>query len=147
MKYLNSYRLFEVSSIFRNDSIFYKNTELTDDIKDILTEVEDGDRIKTSLTTTNGKCKNYISFYLSGKLDYDSYRNGFNFNEISDYVFRLKSYLGGRLKSCSILLSKDVDEMNHFTNRINLNLENEKELINKLDGLAIENLIMEINNI
>jgi hypothetical protein len=128
MKYLKKYKIFE-SDIMPQDMV--------DDIRDILIDLEDGDRIKTSISTTSGKYKKHIGFFLRNHMDYD----GFLFDEISYYVFWLKRYLGDNLKSCSVLFVRDKVDL---TNRVNLDLNNEEELIKNLKGEPIENLIIEI---
>jgi hypothetical protein len=110
------------------------------DVRDILLELQDGGRIRTSIETTSGKFKTYIGFYLSNFDDY----NGFYFDEISEYVFRIKDYLGDNLKSCSVLLVSDKDIMDHTINRVELDLNREDRVVNLLEGLPIENLIIQI---
>ena len=126
MKYLKKYKIFESDVILK---------DMVDDIRDILVELEDEGRIKTSINSTTGIFKKYVAFYLSDHMDYD----GFLFYEISYYVFRLKRYLGDNFKSCSALFIRDKNR--HY--RIIIDLEDEKE-INKLKDLPIENLIIEI---
>jgi hypothetical protein len=114
------------------------------DIKDILLELEDS-RINGSIEKI--KSSTYIGFYLRDIYDYD----GFNFNEISDCVFRLKDYLGDNIKSCSILLVEDKEK--HFRvygasnwnrSRKEIELNDESKIINLLDGKSIENLIIQL---
>lgn len=135
MKYLKSFD--KVNELNINSDEFKK---IVRDIRDILLELEDGGRIKTSIETTSCKFKTYIAFYLSNFDDY----NGFYFNEISDYVFRIKDYLGDNLKSCSALLVSDKDIMDHTINRVELDLNREDRVLNLLEGLPIENLIIQI---
>jgi hypothetical protein len=113
---------------------------MVEDIRDILLELEDGGRIKTSIETTSGKFKTYIGFYLSNFDDY----NGFYFNEVSEYVFRIKDYLGENLKSCSVLLVSDKDVMDNTINRTQIDITKEESTSRMLDGLPIENLIIQI---
>jgi hypothetical protein len=113
---------------------------MVEDIRDILLELEDGGRIRTSIETTSGKFKTYIGFYLSNFDDY----NGFYFNEVSEYVFRIKDYLGENLKSCSVLLVRDKDVMDHTINRTQIDITKEESTSRMLDGLPIENLIIQI---
>ena len=131
MKYLKYFD--KVNELNINSDDFRK---IVSDIRDILLELEDGGRIKTSIETTSGKFKTYIVFYLSNFHDY----NGFYFNEISDYVFRIKDYLGDNLKSCSALLVSDKD----ITDHTKLDLNREDRVLNLLEGLPIENLIIQI---
>jgi hypothetical protein len=135
VKYLKSFN--KVNELNTNSDNFRK---IVSDIRDILLELEDGDRIKTTIETTSGKFKTYIGFYLSNFDDY----NGFYFNEISEYVFRIKDYLGDNLKSCSALLVGDKDTMDHTINRIELDLNREDRVVNLLEGLPIENLVIQI---
>jgi hypothetical protein len=130
LKYLKKYKIFE-SDIIPQDMV--------DDIRDILIDLEDGGRIKTSITSTSGKYKKYVVFYLSDHMDYD----GFLFDEISYYIFWLKRYLGDNLKSCSVVF-KDPNRNRRNRGRVNLDLNNEEELIKKLKDVQIENLIIEI---
>jgi len=113
---------------------------MVEDIRDILLELEDGGRIRTSIETTSGKFKTYIGFYLSNFDDY----NGFYFNEVSEYVFRIKDYLGENLKSCSVLLVSDKDVMDNTINRTQIDITKEESTSRMLDGLPIENLIIQI---
>lgn len=129
MKYLKKYKIFE-SDIIPQDMV--------DDIRDILIDIEDGGRIKTSIKSTSGKQK-YIGFFLRNHMDYD----GFLFDEISYYVFWLKRYLGDNLKSCSVVF-KDPNRNRRNRGRVNLDLNNEEELIKKLKDEPIENLIIDI---
>jgi hypothetical protein len=131
VKYLKYFD--KVNELNINSDDFRK---IVSDIRDILLELEDGGRIKTSIETTSGKFKTYIVFYLSNFHDY----NGFYFNEISDYVFRIKDYLGDNLKSCSALLVSDKD----ITDHTKLDLNREDRVLNLLEGLPIENLIIQI---
>lgn len=134
MKYLKKYKIFE-SEIIPKDMV--------NDIIDILVELEDEGRIKTSINLTN------VSFYLSDHMDYD----GFLFDEISYYVFRLKRYLGDNFKYSSVIF-KDPNKnkknrgrytaSNYFFNRVTINLNSEEDLIKKLKSEPIENLIIEI---
>jgi hypothetical protein len=130
LKYLKKYKIFE-SDVIPQDMV--------DDIRDILIDLEDGGRIKTSISSTSGKYKKYIAFYLSDHMDYD----GFLFEEISYYFFWLKKYLGDDFKSCSVIF-KDPNKNKKNRGRVNLDLNNEEELIKKLKGEPIENLIIEI---
>jgi hypothetical protein len=109
-----------------------------------LLELEDS-RISGSIEKI--KSSTYIGFYLKDIYDYD----GFNFNEISDCVFRLKDYLGDNIKSCSILLVEDKEK--HFmvygasnwdSARKEIELNDESKIINLLDGESIENLIIQL---
>ena len=134
MKYLKSFN--KVNELNINSDEFRK---IINDIRDILLELEDGDRIKTTIETTSGKFKTYIGFYLSNFDDY----NGFYFNEISEYVFRIKDYLGDNLKSCSALLVGDKDTMD-YEHVFELDLNREDRVVNLLEGLPIENLVIQI---
>ena len=144
MKYLKPFD--KVNELNINSDEFRK---IVIDIRDILLELQDGGRIRTqykfsevkpSIETTSGKFKTYIGFYLSNFDDY----NGFYFDEISEYVFRIKDYLGDNLKSCSVLLVSDKDIMDHTINRVELDLNREDRVVNLLEGLPIENLIIQI---
>jgi hypothetical protein len=134
VKYLKSFN--KVNELNINSDEFRK---IINDIRDILLELEDGDRIKTTIETTSGKFKTYIGFYLSNFDDY----NGFYFNEISEYVFRIKDYLGDNLKSCSALLVGDKDTMD-YEHVFELDLNREDRVVNLLEGLPIENLVIQI---
>jgi len=131
VKFIKTYKIFENEEIIPKDMV--------DDIRDILIDLEDGGRISTSLNYTSGKYRKYVSFYLKDHLDY----KGFLFEEISYYVFWLKKYLGENYRSCSVLLIKDKNRYGLGGNRININLDNEKE-VKKLKDLPIENLIIDI---
>jgi hypothetical protein len=135
VKYLKQYS--QINEINVNSDEFRK---IVIDIREILLELEDVGRIKTSIETTSGKFKTYIVFYLSRFDDY----NGFYFDEISDYVFRIKDYLGDNLKSCSVLLVSDKDIMDHTINRIEIDLNREDRVVGLLEGLPIENLTIQI---
>jgi acetate kinase len=135
MKYLKRYS--QINEVNINSDEF---RTMVEDIRDILLELEDGGRIKTSIETTSGKFKTYIGFYLSNFNDYD----GFYFNEVSEYVFRLKDYLGDNLKSCSVLLVDDKDVMDHTLHRTEIDITKEESASRMLRGLAIENLIIQI---
>ena len=135
MKYLKRYS--QINEINISSDEF---KVMVEDIRDILLELEDGGRIKTSIETTSGKFKTYIGFYLSSFDDY----NGFYFNEVSEYVFRIKDYLGENLKSCSVLLVSDKDVMDHTINRTQIDITKEESASRMLDGLPIENLIIQI---
>ncbi len=131
MKFIKTYKIFE------NKEIIPK--VMVDDIRDILIDLEDGERISTSVNSTSGKYRKYVAFWLKDRLDYD----GFLFDEISYYVFWLKKYLGENYKGCSVLLVRDKSRYGVGSNRININLDNEKEVEN-LKDLPIENLIIDI---
>jgi propanediol dehydratase large subunit len=135
MKYLKRYS--QINEVNINSDEF---RTIAEDIRDILLELEDGGRIKTSIETTSGKFKTYIGFHLSDFYDYD----GFYFNEVSEYVFRIKDYLGDNLKSCSVLLVGDKDMMDHTLHRTEIDITKEESASRMLDGLAIENLIIQI---
>lgn len=135
MKYLRKFS--QVNEVNINSDEF---RTMVEDIRDILLELEDGGRIKTSIETTSGKFKTYIGFYLSNFNDYD----GFYFDEVSEYVFRIKDYLGDNLKSCSVLLVGDKDLMDHTLHRTEVDITKEESASRMLDGLAIENLIIQI---
>ena len=135
MKYLKRYS--QINEINISSDEF---KVMVEDIRDILLELEDGGRIRTSIETTSGKFKTYIGFYLSNFDDY----NGFYFNEVSEYVFRIKDYLGENLKSCSVLLVSDKDVMDHTINRTQIDITKEESTSRMLDGLPIENLIIQI---
>lgn len=123
MKFIKSYRIFES---IKND--------ILEDIKDILIELEDDGIIGTTINVRENR--KYVGFFLKDHLNYD----GFLFSEISDYVFRLKDYLGENFKSCSVLLVKDKGLGGY---RININLD-DKSHIGKIKDLPIENLIIDI---
>lgn len=135
VKYLKRYSKINETNISSDD---FKT--IVEDVRDILLELEDGGRIKTSIETTSGKFKTYIGFYLSDFNDYD----GFYFNEVSEYVFRIKDYLGDNLKSCSVLLVADKDLMDHTLHRTEIDITKEESTLRMLNGLAIENLIIQI---
>jgi hypothetical protein len=135
VKYLKRYS--QINEININSDEF---KSMIEDIRDILLELEDSGRIKTSIETTSGKFKTYIGFYLSNFNDY----NGFYFKEVSEYVFRIKDYLGDNLKSCSVLLVSDKDVMDHTINRTEIDITKEESTSRMLDGLPIENLIIQI---
>jgi hypothetical protein len=124
MKYLKSFNL--------NESYSYE------DIEDILLELLDDGRISISLDI-EGKNRKYIGFYLEDHMNYD----GFMFSEVSDYVLRLKDYLGDNLRSCSVLFIKDKNRYGVGGGRITINLNSERD-IRKLKESPIENLIIDI---
>ena len=124
MKYLKSFNL--------NENYSYE------DIEDILLELLDDGRISISLDI-EGKNRKYIGFYLKDHMNYD----GFMFSEVSDYVFRLKDYLGDNLRSCSVLFVKDKNRYGVGGGRITINLNSERD-IRKLKESPIENLIIDI---
>jgi len=135
MKYLKRYS--QINEVNINSDEF---RTMVEDIRDILLELEDGGRIKTSIETTYGKFKPYIGFHLSDFYDYD----GFYFNEVSEYVFRIGDYLGDNLKSCSVLLVGDKDVMGNTLQRTEIDITKEESTSRMLRGLAIENLIIQI---
>ncbi len=124
MKYLKSFNL--------NESYSYE------DIEDILLELLDDGRISISLDI-EGKNRKYIGFYLEDHMNYD----GFFFSEISEYVFRLKDYLGDNFRQCSVLFIKDKNRYGVGGGRITINLNSERD-IRKLKESPIENLIIDI---
>jgi hypothetical protein len=69
--------------------------------------------------------------------------DGFMFSEVSDYVLRLKDYLGDNLRSCSVLFIKDKNRYGVGGGRITINLNSERD-IRKLKESPIENLIIDI---
>jgi hypothetical protein len=134
LKFIKTYKIFENKEIIPKDMV--------DDIRDILIDLEDGERISTSVNSTI-KYRKYVSFYLKDHLDYD----GFLFDEISYYVFWLKKYLGENYKGCSVLLVRDKNRYGVGGNRININLDDEAEVETLKDlplGNRIENLIIDI---
>ncbi len=134
MKFIKTYKIFENKEIIPKDMV--------DDIRDILIDLEDGERISTSVNSTI-KYRKYVAFYLKDHLDYD----GFLFDEISYYVFWLKKYLGENYKGCSVLLVRDKNRYGVGGNRININLDDEAEVETLKDlplGNRIENLIIDI---
>jgi hypothetical protein len=124
VKYLKSFNL--------NENYSYE------DIEDILLELLDDGRISISLDI-EGKNRKYIGFYLKDHMNYD----GFFFSEVSDYVLRLKDYLGDNLRSCSVLFIKDKNRYGVGGGRITINLNSERD-IRKLKESPIENLIIDI---
>jgi hypothetical protein len=139
VKYLRRYSQINETDINSDDF-----RVISQEIRDILLELEDGGKIEADIETTSGKFKTYIVFYLHDLLDFD----GFYFDEISEYVFRIKDYLGDKLKSCSVLLVKDRDNgallSGYNKARINLDITDEEQTINRLKGLPIENLVIQI---
>jgi hypothetical protein len=126
VKFIKSYKVFE--SVKNN---------IFEDIKDILIELEDDGSIGTTINVRENR--KYIGFFLKDHLNYD----GFLFSEISDYVFRLKDYLGENFKSCSVLLVRDKNRYGVGGYRVNINLDDENKII-KLKDLPIENLVIDI---
>jgi hypothetical protein len=124
VKYLKSFNL--------NENYSYE------DIEDILLDLLDDGRISISLDI-EGKNRKYIGFYLKDHMNYD----GFMFSEVSDYVLRLKDYLGDNLRSCSVLFIKDKNRYGVGGGRITINLNSERD-IRKLKESPIENLIIDI---
>jgi len=133
VKYLKSF--YSLNELNINSDEF---NQVIIDINDILLELEDEARISTSINITgkNRKYK-YIGFYLKDHMNYD----GFMFSEVSDYVFRLKDYLGDNLRSCSVLFVKNRYGVGR--GRITINLNSERD-IRKLKESPIENLIIDI---
>lgn len=126
MKFIKTYKIFE--SIENN---------IFEDIKDILIELEDDGSIGTTINVRENR--KYVNFFLKDHLNY----NGFLFSEISEYVFRLKDYLGKNFRYCSVLLVRDKNRYSIGGNRININLDDEIQ-IRKIKELPIENLIIDI---
>jgi hypothetical protein len=133
VKYLKSF--YSLNELNINSDEF---NQVIIDINDILLELEDEARISTSINIT-GKNRKYIGFYLKDHMNYD----GFMFSEVSDYVFRLKDYLGDNLRSCSVLFVKDKNRYGVGGGRITINLNSERD-IRKLKESPIENLIIDI---
>jgi hypothetical protein len=109
-----------------------------EDINEILLELLDDGRIGVSEKLSSNYIK-YIGFFLKDHLDYD----GFEFIEISDYVFRLKDYLDDSFSSCSVLFVKDKNKHGLGGSRTNIDLNNKND-IKKLNDSAIENLMIHI---
>jgi hypothetical protein len=93
------------------------------DIEDICLELNDGGKITSKLAITdgtwsNGLYKTYFSFYLN---QYNYLKDSFLFSEISEYVFRIKYFLGDKYKGSLV----------YFAERnpgVSLDLDNESDL-------------------
>ena len=103
------------------------------DIQDICLELTDGGRIDVKVVETSGKFKTYVIFNLINHLDYD----GFLFGDISEYVFRIKDFLGDSYKSSSVLF---VDS---FSERVNIDLDDKSDL-RKLNNNEIKNFVIHL---
>lgn len=132
MKFIKTYKTFESNDI---------NNDIIQDIYDILLELNDENRIVANLKESGNR--KYISFFLKDRLNCD----GFLFDEIDEYVFRLKDYLNNNFRQCSVLLVRDKNRYGSSSyqggNRININL-NDYVQVTKLKDLPIENLIIDI---
>lgn len=120
MKYLKKYKLFE-----SNDY-----SELTEDIRDIVADLEDLGEISVYITTTLDD-KPIIIFQHNTITE-------FKFSDIYEYIFRIMRYLGVE-KIDKISYSKHGDGYRPISNRHILNLESEKDL-DKLKSERIVNL-------
>jgi hypothetical protein len=121
LKYLKTYKLFESDD--------YSN--LTEDIKDLVADLEDLDEIKVYITTTL-EDKPIIIFQHKYNLIFD-------FKDIEYYVFRIVSYLGKEKVDKISYLQYDISQWIRTNNRKNLNLENDQDL-DKIKSEKIVNL-------
>ena len=92
------------------------------DIEDICLELNDGGKITSKLAITDGMYKTYFSFYLN---HYFSLKDGFLFSEISEYVFRIKYFLGDKYKGTLVYFG---DTEPHKVSGVSLDLDNESDL-------------------
>lgn len=127
MEFIKSYKVFE-SDV---------DSHMISDIKDILIELEDDGIIGTIINNTKGKNRKYVGFYK--KVDTDE---GIYFEEISDYVFRLKDYIGDKFRLCSVIF-KDPNLNRKNNGRVNIDLDDESQ-IKDLKKTPIRNLIIDI---
>lgn len=109
------------------------------DIQDICLELTDDGRIGASVETTSGKFKTYVIFGLS---HHEFLSDGFKFEDISEYVFRIKDFLGDNYKSSSVSFSSAVGKHQAF-DRINVNLDSKSDL-QKLEDNEIRNFVIQL---
>jgi hypothetical protein len=92
------------------------------DIEDICLELNDGGKITSKLAITDGMYKTYFSFYLN---QYNYLTDGFLFSEISEYVFRIKYFLGDKYKG-NLVYFGDATQLRNPG--VSLDLDNENDL-------------------
>jgi hypothetical protein len=120
MKHLKSYKLFESIP-----------SEMSEDIKDILLELNDGRKAKANISYLS-KIGYYVIFQLKDGENYE----GFDFKDIEEYVFRIKEYLGNGYRGCSVLFCDEFE-------RDSIDLDN-LEILNSLHGKKINNFVIYI---
>lgn len=130
MRRLKTYKAFE--------STYEHNDEILKDIQDIIIELNDSGRISAKVFTSQ-KFGTYVGFFVKDTHDME----GFYFDEIEDYVFRIKDYLGTRYRECSALFQDQYDNMDHSIDRELLDLDNPKTL-DSIRKREIKNLIIQI---
>lgn len=134
MKHLIDWKLFE-------SNYQYSDDEILKDVVDITIELNDSGRISSRVLTSQ-KFGTYVGFFVKDTLD----MGGFLFDEIEDYVYRIKDYLGDRYKECSALFQDRYRDMDHFYNvtREEIDLDNTEE-VDSIREREIKNLIIQIN--
>lgn len=127
MKWLKTYKLFE--------SV---HSGLLNDIEDIVAELNDSGRI-TAKIYFSIKFGTYIGFFIKETMDMGT----FNFDDIEEYVFRIRDYLGDMYLSCSALFQDQYDDMDNSIHRVEINLQ-DKKIIDSIRSRELKNLIIQI---
>ena len=127
MKWLKTYKLFESVP-----------SEILNDIEDIVLELNDSGRI-TAKIYSSIKFGTYIGFFIEETMDMET----FNFDDIEEYVLRIRDYLGDMYLSCSVLFQDQYDDMDHSIHRVEINLE-DKKIIDSIRSRELKNLIIQI---
>lgn len=132
MRFIKTYKLFE--------SVYELNDEVLKDVSDMVMELNDSGRISARVLPSQ-KFGNYVGFFVKNPYDMES----FSFDEIEDYVFRVKDYLGDRYSKCSALFLDQYDDMDHGIHRVMIDLDNQED-IHKVRNREIKNLIIQIKD-
>ena len=106
------------------------------DIEDICLELNDVGEIYAKVN----KLKNgstYVYFDLKDHLDYD----GFSFEDISEYVLRIKDFLGDNYKGSEALFVDDLEDKLGFLTDVNLD---DKSDLDKLKDSKIKNFVIKL---
>lgn len=127
MKWLKKYKLFESIP-----------SEILNDIEDIVLELNDSGRI-TAKIYSSIKFGTYIGFFIKETMDMGT----FNFDDIEEYVFRIRDYLGDMYLSCSALFQDQYDDMDGSIHRVEINLQ-DKKIIDSIRSRELKNLIIQI---
>lgn len=126
MQRIKTYKLFE--------SV---HSEVINDIEDIVAELNDSGRI-TAKIYSSIKFGTYIAFFIGG-LDMGT----FNFDDVEQYVLRIRDYLGDIYLSYSALFQYQYNDMDHSIHRVEINLQ-DKKIIDSFRDRELKNLIIKI---
>lgn len=136
MRYIKPYRLFE--------SVYDYTDDVLKDISDMVIELNDSGRISSHVLPSK-KFGNYVGFFIKDPFARQYDMVGFKFQDIEDYVFRIRDYLGDRYLNCSALFTDQYDDMDHTIHRVPVDLDSPEEMDNVRER-ELKNLIIQIKD-